>query len=506
MTRPDPARHRSTATAAPVNDGSPRPGHMLCDGDRLGRRYLLERRIGSGGMSVVWRAWDEALQRPVAVKVLDAPLSAGLGDRELIRREARAAARIDHPHAMGVYDVGETITSGGRIATYVVMRLLDGESLADRLDRGPLRWRQAVTVAARIAEVLAAAHNHGVVHRDVTPENVMLTSEGAKLLDFGIAAQIGERDDELNSPLFGTPPYVAPERLRGARAEGATDMYALGVLLFQMLTGRTPYPEITWEELELATRTGQPPRPSGVVGLPGRVARICQSCLAADPGARPTAEEVSDELAEALAADPRLTNLRGRRLAGIIATAATVAGLAGVATALTAPALFGFKGESPTFAVSTDPTRGRGTPAPSATPPSHAGSPAAPTFSQKPGGPSGSPAPAGPSGASASSGPPRAELTVAEAKAAIYASLTSASAAGTIRQDVATDLNQQVENVVTNQSNMPAAERRRQIEGVRASVNTRRRSQDLPERLAAELDAYLTGLLAAMDRAGGPQG
>jgi eukaryotic-like serine/threonine-protein kinase len=274
----------------------------LREGDLLARRYRLTERIGAGGMSVIWRAWDETLQRTVAVKVLDGPLGTDNLHRDLIRREARAAARIEHPHAINVYDYGETVTPRGRVAAYVVMQLLDGHCLADRLATGPLSWPEAVAVTATVAEVLAAAHRRGVVHRDVTPENVMLTTDGIRLLDFGIATEFGHLEDTL---IFGTPPYVAPERIAGAKATGATDVYALGVLFFESLTGSVPFGS-TWSDLEddlEATRRQVPPL--DIPGLPPSVAAICRRCLAVDPADRPPADEIHAALTKATEAGHR---------------------------------------------------------------------------------------------------------------------------------------------------------------------------------------------------------
>ncbi|MEV0596322.1 serine/threonine-protein kinase [Nonomuraea cavernae] len=254
-------------------------------GDVLARRYVLLERIAAGGTSVLWRARDQSLDRLVAVKVLQ-------DQRELARKEARTTARLAHPDAIEVYDYGETVTAQGRVAAFVVLRLLDGEPLAERLTRGPLPWTEAAGTAARIARVLEAAHAQGIVHRDVSAENVLLTEGGPKLLDFGIAALAGDPDDER-----GTPPYVAPERLTGAPAHPAVDVYALGVLFYQMLTGATPYPETTWEQLETARRSGPCPRPPGV---PGDLALLCQRCLDPAPSRRPSAREVADQLGQTL--------------------------------------------------------------------------------------------------------------------------------------------------------------------------------------------------------------
>ncbi|MEV4295601.1 serine/threonine-protein kinase [Microbispora rosea] len=267
----------------------------LREGDVLTRRYLLQERIATGGMSVIWRAFDQSLQRSVAIKVLDGSLDDDNPGRELMRREARATARLIHPDAIEVYDYGETVTNGGRLASFVVMRLLEGRSLADRIIEGALPWADAVEIAVGLAKVLAAAHDRGIVHRDVTPENVLLADDGPKLLDFGIAAFIGEADDQLVAD-FGTPPYVAPERLKGTTADPAVDVYALGVLLFEMLTGALPYPEKTWEAIEAARREGPPPAPEGVPGLPQEVADLCRRCLCPDPVDRPSARAVAAAL------------------------------------------------------------------------------------------------------------------------------------------------------------------------------------------------------------------
>ncbi|RCG30939.1 serine/threonine protein kinase [Sphaerisporangium album] len=269
------------------------------EGDVLTRRYRLLEQIASGGMSAIWRAFDQSLHRTVAIKVLDGSLGGDQGGRELIRREARATARLIHPDAIEVYDYGETVTARGRLAAYVVMRLLDGRPLSERILEGPLPWREAATIGARVATVLAAAHQRGIVHRDVTAENVLLTPEGAKLLDFGIAAFVGEPVDQALAD-FGTPPYVAPERLTGASVHPAVDVYALGVLLHEMLTGLPPYPETTWEAVEAADRRGPPPAPTGVPDLPSEIAALCAGCLAEDPADRPGAQHVADILTAAL--------------------------------------------------------------------------------------------------------------------------------------------------------------------------------------------------------------
>ncbi|MFI7450451.1 serine/threonine-protein kinase [Nonomuraea sp. NPDC049714] len=275
-------------------------------GDLLARRYLLLEPLATGGMSVIWRAFDQSLQRTVAVKVVTSSLQTGLGDRARARTEARAAARFIHPDAIEIYDYGEAVTRNGAVAAFVVMPLLNGTPLAERIAVGPMPWPEAASIGVRMARVLAAGHTRGLVHRDVTAENVLLTPDGPKLLDFGIAAWAGAPDDDC-----GTPPYVAPERLDGAATHPAVDVYALGVLLFTMITGRTPYPETTWEQLEAARRTSPPPRPAGV---PHSVAALCQRCLAHEPERRPSAAEVADALTAALRLGKRVR--RGLAMAG----------------------------------------------------------------------------------------------------------------------------------------------------------------------------------------------
>ncbi|MEV6154118.1 protein kinase [Nonomuraea sp. NPDC052129] len=264
----------------------------LDPGDVLARRYLLLDPLARGGMSMIWRAFDQSLHRLVAVKVLTSSLQAGLGERVRVRSEARAAARFLHPDVIDIYDYGETVTEDGEVAAYVVMPLLDGSTLGERITEGPLPWTEAAAIALRLARALRDGHARGLVHRDVTADNVLLTASGPKLLDFGIAAASGDPDDDR-----GTPPYVAPERLAGAPTHPAVDVYALGVLLFAMLTGRTPYPETTWEQIEAAHRTSPPPR---VTGAPHGIASLCRNCLAHDPARRPTAAEIADSLAATL--------------------------------------------------------------------------------------------------------------------------------------------------------------------------------------------------------------
>ncbi|KAB1947199.1 serine/threonine protein kinase [Micromonospora sp. ALFpr18c] len=259
---------------------------------RLHDRYVLHERIGLGGMSEVWRADDEVLGRPVAIKVLAGQLAADPHLRATIRREARAAARLTHPHVTQVYDYAEATLADGAVVPYLVMELVDGHNLADRLRGGPLPWPEAVRVAGQIAAALAAAHRIGVVHRDVKPGNVMLTDTGAKVLDFGIAA-LGGLDSQSGEPLMGTPAYFAPERLAAGPPDPASDVYALGALLYRTLTGQAPLPVQSWEDALEVHRRGTPVPPLRVAGLPADIAELTLACLAADPARRPTAARLA---------------------------------------------------------------------------------------------------------------------------------------------------------------------------------------------------------------------
>ncbi|MFC5927714.1 protein kinase domain-containing protein [Micromonospora vulcania] len=283
----------------------------LHPGRLLARRYRLIDQIGAGGMSVIWRSRDEVLDRVVALKVLAPSLAADARFRDMVREEARAAAQLVHPHVTSVHDYGETVDPDGSITSFVVMELLSGEELELRLTEGPLPWAEAVEVGAQVADALAAAHRLGIVHRDITPANVMMTPMGVKVLDFGIATRVGAPDEDEDGGTFGTPAYVAPERLDGAPAQPATDVYSLGVLLYEALTGRVPYPADTWEQLSAALAGGPPPTLAELPELPPVVARICLRSLARDPADRPTARQVATELRDQLLpADPPVATIR----------------------------------------------------------------------------------------------------------------------------------------------------------------------------------------------------
>ncbi|MEU7654768.1 serine/threonine-protein kinase [Micromonospora taraxaci] len=266
----------------------------------LAGRYRLLERLGSGGMSAVHRAYDEVLERDVAVKVL---VASDAGARQRIQGEARAAARLSHPHVTSVYDYGESSVDGVQVP-FVVMELLGGHTLEQRLAVGPLPPRAGLRVCAEVASALADAHARGLVHRDIKPGNVMLTPKGAKVLDFGIAAAAGDSEIDFEGRLLGTPAYLAPERLEAGEVLPACDVYALGLLLHRVLTGRLPWPaEAQSGMLRAHTHVEPAPLPP-IDGVPSEVHRLYRWCLARDPADRPPAVEAARILLDAAAASP----------------------------------------------------------------------------------------------------------------------------------------------------------------------------------------------------------
>jgi hypothetical protein len=259
-------------------------------GDLVGGRYRLAELIGRGGMSSVWRAHDDVLDRPVAVKMLTRT-----GDEQFrlhLRAEARAYGRLNTPRIAQVYDYGETDAA----APYLVMEYVTGETLSHRLQDGPMPWTAAIAMAAQIADALRVVHAHGLVHRDIKPDNVLLTDSGAKLVDFGICAMIGAPDADVDGRLLGTPAYLAPERIADALVQPAADVYGLGVLLYRALTGRLPWAADTSTGLLHAHMFAEPMPLPAIDGLPSEVARAYAACLDKDPPARPTSAELAHTL------------------------------------------------------------------------------------------------------------------------------------------------------------------------------------------------------------------
>jgi eukaryotic-like serine/threonine-protein kinase len=247
-------------------------------------RYELEAVIGTGGMGEVWRATDEVLGRPVAVKLLKQG-STNAESAERFHHEAQAAAVVNSPHVVGVHDFGPC---GGSF--YLVMELVGGGTLATALrECGPFSPALAARAIAQAAQGLSAAHQQGVVHRDVKPGNLLLTTEGkVKVADFGIARFLGEEADE-GGGILGTSYYVAPERARAEPVGPAADIYSLGCVLYQLLTGDPPFVADTPTGVLRQHVTGVPVRPERLdVGFRQYLMRM----LAKSPADRPDAEDV----------------------------------------------------------------------------------------------------------------------------------------------------------------------------------------------------------------------
>jgi tRNA A-37 threonylcarbamoyl transferase component Bud32 len=272
-------------------------------GEALGGRYRLVKRLGTGGMAVVWLATDEVLDRDVAVKLLSPRLAADPYQAQVmterITTEAKAVARLSHPNIVEVFDYGELRSDVGGVQPYVVMELLAGRSLAEMLSGGALPWRVAVLICAQVAAALAAAHDNGIVHRDVTPGNVMVTAAGVKLLDFGICATAGDCDIGADNQLMGTPAYLAPERLEPGDVDPAADVYALGLLLYRALAGHAPWDAQTPMQTLRAHRDVDPQPLPSIEGLPDEITDLCLRCLDRHPALRPAAAEVAAALGSA---------------------------------------------------------------------------------------------------------------------------------------------------------------------------------------------------------------
>ncbi len=223
---------------------------MTAIGTVIGGRYRLDAEIGRGGMSMVYRAFDTVLERPVAIKLMHRDIAADADQLERFRREARSVAQVSHPHVVTVIDAGEEISADGQRpgetsmgTPYIVLEYVDGETLKDVIRReGPLDIPQALAYAIEVARALGAAHEHQIVHRDVKPHNILISEEGgAKITDFGIARTLTEEGLTMAGRVLGTTDYVSPEQALGQPVTGQSDLYSLGVVLFEMLTGSVPF-------------------------------------------------------------------------------------------------------------------------------------------------------------------------------------------------------------------------------------------------------------------------
>ena len=310
----------------------------IASGTQLGP-YRVESLIGEGGMGQVYRGVDTRLDRAVAIKVLPSHLSHPQL-RERFEREARAISSLSHPHICTLFDVGR---QDG--IDYLVMEHLEGESLADRLARGALPLEQALRYGAQIAEALANAHRHGVVHRDLKPGNVMITRSGAKLLDFGLAKTASaavltpDAPTERHKPLttegtvLGTFQYMAPEQLEGQEADARTDIFAFGALLYEMVTGRRAFEGKTRTSVMAAiVERNPPPVAEHQPAAPPVLDAIIQTCLAKDRDERwQSAYDVAKQLRQLPSSTPAASPSRS-----LFRPALLLAGIAGAAIALAA--------------------------------------------------------------------------------------------------------------------------------------------------------------------------
>jgi beta-lactam-binding protein with PASTA domain/predicted Ser/Thr protein kinase len=266
------------------------------NGSELGGRYRVEARIGSGGMADVFRGFDSVLHRTVAIKMLNARFASDGSFVDRFRREAQAAARLNHPNIVGVFDHGADDGT-----QYIVMEFIEGRTLADALEAGrrptPM---QAAEVAQHICEALEAAHAQGVIHRDIKPANVMVTRDGTvKVMDFGIARLVsGPETAPQTSAVLGTAAYLSPEQAQGQRVDTRTDIYSLGTVLYEMLTGRPPFGGESPVAIAYK-QVNEPPVPPSQLSpdVPQGLDAVVMRALAKNPANRyQSAREFADDL------------------------------------------------------------------------------------------------------------------------------------------------------------------------------------------------------------------
>src|ERR1700736_1739571 len=279
----------------------------ILPGKRLGPYEILSA-IGAGGMGEVYRARDTRLDRIVAIKVLPAHLADEPELRERFEREARTIASLNHPHICVLHDIGQ---QDG--VDYLVMEYLEGETLAQRLLKGPLPLELVLQYAIEISDALDKAHRKGVTHRDLKPGNIMLTKTGTKLLDFGLAklkqevapanvqlSQLPTANDPLTAhgAIVGTLQYMAPEQLEGKEVDGRTDVFAFGAVVYEMATGKRAFEGKSQASLIAAILEREPPPMASLQPMtPPAVDRVVKKCLAKEPEKRwQAASDVCDEL------------------------------------------------------------------------------------------------------------------------------------------------------------------------------------------------------------------
>jgi serine/threonine-protein kinase len=296
--------HAATSASAPSTGTSPDLSGRVIAG-----RYKILSRLGEGGMGAVYRAEQLSLKRTVALKLLKQELSAEPGLVRRFNAEAELAAKLTHPNTVTLFDFGQD--DDGTL--FITMELLAGKSLREVITFGPLPLPRALAICEQITASLADAHGHGIVHRDLKPDNVMLCEQGkrtdvVKVLDFGIAKLRDERTEGVPAAvtragdLLGTPQYMAPEQIRGDAVDARTDVYALGAVVYEMLTGRLPFEAPTVMAILSKHLTEMPPPPSQRrpdLGIPPQVDQLVMDSLQKDAARRP---QSMDAFAERLAA------------------------------------------------------------------------------------------------------------------------------------------------------------------------------------------------------------
>lgn len=273
-------------------------------GRTIGGRFTIERRLGSGGMGAVYAAMQHSMGRSVALKIMHPRFASHADAARRFVREARLAATLAHPNIVAVIDFGQDPDG----TLFIAMELLEGPGLDAVLAAdGPLPAQRAARIGVQICDALAAAHRRGIIHRDLKPANVIVVEPGAgrdvlKVVDFGLAKSIAGDESTLTRPgqIFGTPAYLSPEMVSGREVEGAADLYALGVMLFEMVEGRVPFAADTLQELAIKHALAAPPPLTAPV--PASFAVVVRRLLEKDPAARyPSAEAARDALVTALA-------------------------------------------------------------------------------------------------------------------------------------------------------------------------------------------------------------
>ena len=280
----------------------------MVTGQHLGSYRLLDR-LGAGGMGEVWRAEDTKLLREVAIKILPAQLAQDPEWKSRFLREARTIAQLNHPNIATIYGIEET-----KDALFIAMELVRGESVSTMISRGPLMPMDAVRVAVHVADGLSEAHAKGIIHRDIKPDNVIVSPRHVKVLDFGIAKQIGGANDPSltqGGMVMGTPHYLSPEQALGKPVDARTDIFSLGVVLYEMLSGTKPFTgeAITEVMLKIVMSEAQDIAVTAV-GVTPKLADIVRRCMAKEPDKR---FETCDELREQLAASLRDSRDRVRQ-------------------------------------------------------------------------------------------------------------------------------------------------------------------------------------------------